>query len=118
MPADAVVDTGTPTTASPTTDQEPVTTTPITATASSEEETVVAAIAETATTDLEPIDINRADREALIALPGIGPVLADRIIAYREEHGPFKSVDDLIAVSGIGERNINIFRKLVYVAND
>ncbi|WP_448338453.1 ComEA family DNA-binding protein [Chloroflexus aurantiacus] len=61
------------------------------------------------------VDINRADRETLIALPGIGPVLADRIIAYREAHGPFKSVDDLTAISGIGERNINIFRKLVYV---
>ncbi|WP_322814351.1 ComEA family DNA-binding protein [Chloroflexus sp.] len=66
-------------------------------------------------TELAPVDINRADRETLIALPGIGPVLADRIIAYREAHGPFKSVDDLTAISGIGERNINIFRKLVYV---
>lgn len=66
-------------------------------------------------TEPAPVDINRADRETLINLPGIGPVLADRIIAYREAHGPFKSVDDLIAISGIGERNINIFRKLVYV---
>jgi competence protein ComEA len=73
------------------------------------------AISELTPSDFTPIDINRADREALLALPGIGPVLAERIIAYREAHGPFKSVDELTAISGIGERNINIFRKLVYV---
>ncbi len=73
------------------------------------------AIADPMLSDFTPIDINRADREALIALPGIGPVLAERIIAYREAHGPFKSVDDLTAIAGIGERNINIFRKLVRV---
>ncbi|MEF3273215.1 MAG: helix-hairpin-helix domain-containing protein [Chloroflexus sp.] len=87
-------------------------------TTSSEEEMAAATLTEKATAEITPIDINRADREALIALPGIGPVLADRIIAYREEHGPFKSVDDLIAISGIGERNINTFRKLLYVANE
>lgn len=85
---------------------------------SHEEESVAAALATAETTGIEPIDINRAGREALIALPGIGPVLADRIIAYREANGPFKSVDDLIAIPGIGERNINTFRKLVYVAHD
>ena len=73
------------------------------------------AISELTPSDFTPIDINRADREALLALPGIGPVLAERIIAYREAHGPFKSVDDLTAIAGIGERNINIFRKLVRV---
>jgi len=81
--------------------------------AASEAETI--AIADPMLSNFTPIDINRADREALLALPGIGPVLAERIIAYREAHGPFKSVDDLTAISGIGERNINIFRKLVYV---
>lgn len=85
---------------------------------SHEEESVAAALATAETTGIEPIDINRADREALIALPGIGPVLADRIIAYREANGPFKSVDELTAIAGIGERNINTFRKLVYVAHD
>ncbi len=80
-----------------------------------DEEAVAAALTANNTSNLTPIDINRADRDALIALPGIGPVLADRIIAYREAHGPFKSVDDLIDISGIGERNIQLFRKLVYV---
>ncbi|ACL25421.1 ComEA family DNA-binding protein [Chloroflexus aggregans] len=84
----------------------------------SEEEEIAALIEASAAVEFVPVDINRADRATLITLPGIGPVLADRIIAYREAHGPFKSVDDLIAVSGIGERNINAFRKLVYVTHD
>ncbi|WP_298402222.1 helix-hairpin-helix domain-containing protein [uncultured Chloroflexus sp.] len=99
----------------PATPETPVATAPE---PSHEEESVAAALATTETTGIEPIDINRADREALIALPGIGSVLADRIIAYREAHGPFKSVDELMAIAGIGERNINTFRKLVYVSHD
>ncbi len=90
-------------------------TTTTTAITSDQAATEVEAIADPMLSDFTPIDINRADREALLALPGIGPVLAERIIAYREAHGPFKSVDELTAIAGIGERNINIFRKLVYV---
>jgi competence protein ComEA len=62
-----------------------------------------------------PVNINIADLQALIALPGIGPALARRIIAYREQHGPFTSVDQLIDVQGIGRRNIDEFRHLVTV---
>lgn len=51
----------------------------------------------------EPVDINTADAEILDTLPGIGPALAGRIIAYREEHGPFKSGEELMEVKGIGE---------------
>ena len=50
------------------------------------------------------IDINAASAVELTDLPGIGPVLSQRIIEYREAHGPFASVDELINVSGIGER--------------
>jgi competence protein ComEA len=49
------------------------------------------------------IDINRASAQELEALPGIGPVLAQRIVTYRQEHGPFASVEDLKLVSGIGD---------------
>lgn len=49
-----------------------------------------------------PLDINRADRDALQSLPGIGPVLARKIVAYRSENGSFGSVADLENVSGIG----------------
>jgi ethanolamine utilization protein EutM len=49
------------------------------------------------------VNLNAASAEELIALPGIGPALARRIVAYREEHGAFTSVDQLKEVRGIGE---------------
>jgi competence protein ComEA len=50
------------------------------------------------------LDLNRATARELDALPGIGPVLAARIIAHRERHGPFGSPEELLAVRGIGPR--------------
>lgn len=50
------------------------------------------------------VDINRAIAGELETLPGIGPAIADRIIQYRRENGPFRSFDDLENVSGIGPR--------------
>lgn len=49
------------------------------------------------------VDINTAGLEELMTLPGIGEKRARAILAYREEHGPFRYVEDLIQVSGIGE---------------
>jgi competence protein ComEA len=48
------------------------------------------------------VNVNTATAEALQTLPGIGPALAARIVAHRESHGPFRSVDDLQKVPGIG----------------
>jgi competence protein ComEA len=48
------------------------------------------------------VDLNSADTTALDALPGIGPVLAQRIVDHRAQHGPFRTVDDLLDVPGIG----------------
>jgi competence ComEA-like helix-hairpin-helix protein len=56
--------------------------------------------------EVEPIDINRAGAEELTSLPGIGPALAQRIVAYREEHGPFPSIEALQQVSGIGPQTV------------
>ena len=52
------------------------------------------------------VDVNAASAEALDAVPGIGPVLAGRIVAYRAQNGPFPSVASLEAVRGIGPRSI------------
>lgn len=49
------------------------------------------------------VHINTADEKELEALPGIGPVMAKRIVAYRKENGPFSSVEELKKVRGIGE---------------
>jgi competence protein ComEA len=60
-----------------------------------------------------PVDLNSATAEQLDALPGIGPVTADKIVAYRQAHGPFTSVDDLDAIPGIGPARIENLRGLV-----
>jgi len=52
------------------------------------------------------VNINTAGAEQLQLLPRIGPALADRIIEFREAHGPFGSVDELVAVKGIGESSL------------
>ncbi len=56
--------------------------------------------------DVSPLDINAASAEELAGLPGIGRVLAERIVDYRTEHGPFGAVEDLMEVSGIGEKKL------------
>jgi competence protein ComEA len=61
------------------------------------------------------VRINVAGVEELEALPGVGPVLAERIVAYREEHGPFAVVEDLLGVSGIGEGKLAALREAVLV---
>lgn len=63
----------------------------------------------------EVIDVNTADAYDLDRLPGIGPSKAEAILTYREEHGPFQTVDDLLAVSGIGEVTLENLRPYVTV---
>ena len=59
------------------------------------------------------LDLNSADSRQLDALPGIGPVLASRIVAHRAAAGPFRTVDELRAVRGIGPRLLERLRPLV-----
>ncbi len=52
------------------------------------------------------VNINTATAQQLELLPRVGPSLAARIIAFRKANGPFKKVDELVAVKGIGERSL------------
>jgi competence protein ComEA len=61
------------------------------------------------------LDLNTATVQDFDALPGIGPVLADRIVAWRTEHGRFASVDQLREVSGIGEAKYQSLKSKVQV---
>lgn len=61
------------------------------------------------------VDLNTADAAALESLPGVGPVLAGRILAWRVEHGRFTSVDELGEVSGIGEKMLSQIRDRVRI---
>jgi competence protein ComEA len=60
-----------------------------------------------------PVSLSTATAEQLDALPGIGPVTAQKIVDYRSEHGSFHSVDELDAVSGIGPAKLDQLRELV-----
>jgi len=61
------------------------------------------------------VDLNRAGIPELTSLPGIGPALAERIVAWRHEHGPFRSVEDLLRVPGVGPALVNSIRGRVRV---
>jgi competence protein ComEA len=60
-----------------------------------------------------PVDLNTATESELDALPGVGPVIAGRIVAWRQQHGRFASVDELTEVSGIGDATLERLRPLV-----
>lgn len=62
-----------------------------------------------------PVDLNTADAGLLDTLPRIGPALAERIVAWREQNGRFRSVDDLLDVPGIGEKIVDGLRDVVRV---
>ncbi len=61
------------------------------------------------------VNLNTADARRLEELPGIGPTLAGRIVAYRDKHGGFRSVDELKKVSGIGNKKFEELRELVEI---
>ncbi len=64
----------------------------------------------------DPVNINKAKLADLVALPRIGPVLAVKIVQYREKHGSFDSVEDIKKVTGIGQETFNGIR--YYISTD
>jgi competence protein ComEA len=65
-----------------------------------------------------PIDLNRASAEDLGTVPGLGPVLARRIVEYRNIHGPFKRVDELHEkVLGVGQKKAEILKRYLVIRN-
>jgi competence protein ComEA len=77
-----------------------------------EEETIMSGVNAVAN-NTGKINLNRASKEELETLPGIGPALASRIITYRETNGPFRRVDELKKVSGIGDVRFEELKDLV-----
>ena len=72
--------------------------------------TISAAEPPAAKVSVETIHLNQATAEQLQDLPGVGPALSERIISYRDQHGPFSSVDQLVAVKGVGQAKLASFK--------
>jgi len=68
--------------------------------------------------DASRVNLNVADAEELATLPGVGEVLAARIVAFREQYGPFARIEDLDAVSGIGPSLVARIRDLATVGEE
>jgi len=65
---------------------------------------------------LKPVNINTATAEELQQVPGIGPATAQKILQMRKSYGAFKSVDDLLAIRGLGQKRLDKMRKYLTVA--
>jgi len=61
------------------------------------------------------VNINSADIETLQSLPGIGPSMAQRIIDYRKSFGPFRTIEDLTKIKGIGPKTFDKLKKAVTI---
>jgi len=67
---------------------------------------------------LKPVNINTANSEELQQVPGIGPATAEKILQMRKSYGAFKSVDDLLAIRGLGPKRLEKMRKYLTVGKD
>jgi competence protein ComEA len=74
-----------------------------------------AGVSVSGSTAVGPVDLNSATVAQLDALPGIGPSTAAAIVAYRDKHGPFKSIDGLLEIKGLGASKVDALRELVRV---
>jgi competence protein ComEA len=62
------------------------------------------------------VNVNTASADELARLPRVGPSLAGKIVAHRQQHGPFKRVEDLMEVKGIGEKMFTVLKPYVSVS--
>jgi len=67
--------------------------------------------------DPAPVNINSAGKAELMRLPGVGETIAERILNYRRDHGPFASARDLLRVKGIGEKKLERLAPFCFVEN-
>lgn len=77
----------------------------------------ISQVGENNSTTVNLININNAAVEELIELPNIGETRANAIITYRNENGPFTSIDDIINISGIGEVTFDLIKNLITIFN-
>ncbi len=68
-------------------------------------------------TEILYLDLNAASQEELMLLPGIGEVLSGEIISYRESHGGFRNIEEIMEINGIGEGIFNGIRDMIYVVS-
>lgn len=71
--------------------------------------------ADTAENSGDTININTAPKETLVLLDGIGDKMAQRIITYRTEHGPFETIQDIMKVNGIGDKKFEKIKSRITV---
>ena len=76
---------------------------------------VVASLTPTAVSSASLININTATLQQLDSLPSIGPVTAQSIVTYREQHGAFQHIEDIMNVSGIGPVTFDKIQNLITV---
>lgn len=76
---------------------------------------VVLAVAASTAAAADLVNINTANAEQLQSLPGIGPAIAEKIIEYRTQNGPFKQKEDIQNVQGIGPKKYEAIKDLITV---